>query len=240
MRDRAKVCAKCGEEKSAESFSVDRSRRDGLRGACKSCLSEHKKMWIFLNKDKVKESSKIYRKRNRAKIAQAARLYALKNGPKIAQAVKLYRLSAQSREARRLHSNQYQKLPRVRERIREREKSRYSMDIEFRLSKILRSRLRTAVRKGRGSDGHTSAVRDLQCTVSELRQWIEMFWQPEMTWDNYGRGSGKWEIDHIEPLASFDLTDREQVLRAVCFTNLQPLWYEDHLRKTVGDIRKCV
>ena len=41
-----------------------------------------------------------------------------------------------------------------------------------------------------------------------------------MTWGNYGKF---WEIDHILPLASFDLTDREQFLRSIHWTNLQPL-----------------
>ena len=52
-----------------------------------------------------------------------------------------------------------------------------------------------------------------------------------MTWDNYGL----WVIDHIIPLSSFDLTDRNQMLDAVRFKNLQPLWYEDNQSKIKED-----
>ncbi len=57
-----------------------------------------------------------------------------------------------------------------------------------------------------------------------------------MTWENYGLGYGTWQIDHIKPLVSFDLSKREEFLQACHYTNLQPLWHEDHVKKTRNDI----
>lgn len=50
-----------------------------------------------------------------------------------------------------------------------------------------------------------------------------------MTWEN--RGMFGWHIDHIIPLSLFNLTDRNDFLNACHYTNLQPLWSLDNLKK---------
>ncbi len=83
-----------------------------------------------------------------------------------------------------------------------------------------------AIRTGAKSG---SAVRDLGCTILELKAYLEARFLPGMTWKNHGLKG--WHIDHIRPLTSFDLADRAQLLQAVHYTNLQPLWWQDNLRK---------
>lgn len=63
----------------------------------------------------------------------------------------------------------------------------------------------------------------------DLKVWLRVQFQPGMCWENYGQKG--WHIDHVLPLASFDLTDRAQFLVANNWKNLQPLWAEDNLRK---------
>lgn len=105
-------------------------------------------------------------------------------------------------------------------------RDRYKADTSYRIKDILRSRLLKALRNNQKSG---SAVRDLGCTIIELKAFLESKFQPGMTWDNWGRAG--WHIDHIRPLSSFDLTDPKQFKIACHYTNLQPLWAGDNLSK---------
>lgn len=105
------------------------------------------------------------------------------------------------------------------------EKRRLLSDPLFRLKKNLRARLNVALRN-RQKVG--SAIQDLGCSIEDFRRYLESKFEPGMTWDNYGQ----WHIDHIVPLASFDLTKHDDLLKAVHFSNLQPLWAEDNFSKS--------
>ena len=102
----------------------------------------------------------------------------------------------------------------------------YCRTPERRLSMSLRNRLNQAIRNEYKAG---SAVRDLGCTINELKAHLEALFSPGMNWDNWELDG--WHIDHIKPLASFDLTDREQFLEACHYTNLQPLWAKENLSK---------
>jgi hypothetical protein len=65
---------------------------------------------------------------------------------------------------------------------------------------------------------------------------MESLFQPGMTWDNRGRNG--WHLDHIRPLAAFDLSNPKDIVRACHYTNYQPLWALDNIRKharIIGD-----
>ncbi len=91
---------------------------------------------------------------------------------------------------------------------------------------MLRQRLAMAVAREFRSG---SAVRDLGCSIQSFREYIETKFKEGMSWENWGRNG--WHIDHIKPLASFDLSDRNQLLKACHYTNLQPLWAEENIKK---------
>lgn len=110
-----------------------------------------------------------------------------------------------------------------------REKERIKTDIPFLLRKRIRSRLRVAMKNNYKSG---LAIESLGCSIEELKAHLERQFTEGMSWSNYGKG---WEIDHIIPLAKFNLSDPEQIKKACNFMNLQPLWKEDHYKKSQKD-----
>ena len=48
-----------------------------------------------------------------------------------------------------------------------------------------------------------------------------------MNWSNMNQ----WHIDHIRPISSFNLNDPTQQKKCFHFSNLQPLWAKDNLKK---------
>ena len=51
-----------------------------------------------------------------------------------------------------------------------------------------------------------------------------------MTWQNHTVTG--WHIDHIMPCSNFDLSKPEQQKECFHYTNLQPLWYDENIRKS--------
>ena len=107
-------------------------------------------------------------------------------------------------------------------------KRRKKTDIQFKLSLSLRGRLASHLRR-KHIEKLGSSVKQLGCTVADLISHLEKQFLPGMTWENHGVTG--WHIDHIKPLTSFDLTDPEQFKIANHFSNLQPLWAADNIRK---------
>ena len=97
----------------------------------------------------------------------------------------------------------------------------------YRIAVTLRTRLRYALNGTLKADT-TEAL--LGCTYEEACAHIEAQFTEGMSWDKMGLHG--IHIDHIRPCASFDLTDPEQQRECFHYTNLQPLWAEDNLRKS--------
>lgn len=212
----SKICSRCGEEKRLGEFHL---RKDGVFGRvsrCKECTriyqNEHsRRPEVKLRKAIQQKEWKIKNKEYRL---QRQKEYYTANKDRILQSNKKWK-----------SENMDKILKHTRDRKRE--------DVQYRLTCSLRSRLYRAISKNLKSG---SAVRDLGCSIEFLKEHLEKQFYPhpktgeKMTWGNYGVSG--WHVDHIKPLTIFDLTKREHLLEACKFTNLQPLWAEENLKKS--------
>ena len=105
-------------------------------------------------------------------------------------------------------------------------KERRDKDIQFKIRHTLRSRFYQAIKKNHKTG---RAIKNLGCSVLELKNYLESKFLTGMTWDNYGLDG--WHIDHVKPLSAFDLSDEKEMLKAFHYINLQPLWAKDNLYK---------
>jgi len=110
--------------------------------------------------------------------------------------------------------------------IRERRKN----DFKFRLLGNLRARVYKALKFQRGAKS-VKTMDLIGCSVESLKVHIESKFIDGMSWDNYGKATDCWSIDHIIPCASFDLTDSEEQKKCFHYTNLQPLWNSEQWSK---------
>jgi len=96
--------------------------------------------------------------------------------------------------------------------------------------RLLHKRMKVAVRKSLNDNATRTAWTEL-CgyTLDELRAHLEARFTDGMSWENMAL----WHIDHVRPLASFNITgiDCPEFKKAWALDNLQPLWALDNLRK---------
>lgn len=136
---------------------------------------------------------------------------------------KIWRLKNKDKENLRKKEYYYSNKRKHLDSQNKRRKIRRKTDINFRLRENLRSRMSNLIKSG-------SAIRDLGCSIEEFKKYIESKFQPQMNWNNYGLNG--WEIDHIIPLSSFDLSNIKDLRKATHYTNLQPLWKLDNIKKS--------
>lgn len=200
-------CGSCGLHKNLQCFYVDKSKKRGYSSYCKECSKHASSKYYRCNKDVIILANKNYVDNNK-------------------DATKIYRdaYRKQHREEACEYAHHYRKENRA--IINQKRRAQRDTDLNFKLGENLRRSLNRGVKTIQKSG---SAVRDLGCSIEEFKKYIETLFLPGMTWDNWNRVG--WHLDHIIPIASFDLSNREQFLKACHYTNYQPLWAKDNYRK---------
>jgi hypothetical protein len=219
-----KICSKCGIEKSLDSFNNKKGGKSGKSARCIKCDAAYSKEWRLKNYIIVREKEKLYKQNNRDLINQSNRESYHK---KSKEERRLISLEKRVKYREKLNQNKkiYRSIPEVKQKARDYVKNRYNTNIQFKLSRILRQR-HASFCWSKGVRKSSSSIKELGCTLDELKKYLESKFEDWMTWDNHGMyDSNKrtWQIDHIIPLCKFDLTNHNEYKKAAHYTNLQPL-----------------
>lgn len=221
-----KTCTKCENEypKTSEYFSKDSSKKDSLHSHCKLCSRKSKSEYhsriapeIKRKRKEAKEryiSSEIYKQKvEDSKIRERIRKnkWANENRDKVNHSAKIYNSTKRivspekSREYRKRAYNKMMSCP-------------YKKAIHY-----YRVRVNDIIKNGKEFKSRDVIL----FTREEFILHIESKFKDGMNWDNHG----KWHIDHIIPIKSFNLNIKNELIECWSLNNLQPLWATENLIK---------
>ena len=192
---------------------------------------EYNKKYWEKNKERLKiENRERYKKYSKDPEAikrkhKSQKKYAMKNRKKILAYQAKYRAENKEEINRKIREWYYKNTKKVKERIKIYNKV-YRNTLHFKIKDNMRRRIRTALKK----DGGKKTKRTMKlvgCTAEQLKQHIEKQFKPGMSWEQ----RNSFHIDHIIPCASFDLTKLSQQKKCFHYTNLQPLYPIENIKK---------
>ena len=183
--------------------NVRKSREKHIERALKNVAE-----WKANNKDKVSEYNKNYAQENKEAINKKRTETRKKNKDQKDLVSKAWK------EKNKDHIKKWNRVYTL---------NRYKNDPIFALKINQRSRVRAILKNNKNCKTHEL----LGCSFEELKAHLESQFVTGMGWNNMG----EWHIDHIVPLAAFDLSLEENQRIAFNYKNLQPLWAKDNLKK---------
>lgn len=208
-------CNTCDIKQDFSEFFKDKSKKSGYRGQCKKCDKKTEKKRATIPKDYTtvvmlncskcgmeKESTEFYKQQSKTR--------GYESKCKKCVMVKNKNYIKNNKEKANLAKNT-------------RARNRYHNDISFRTMTKLRNRFKSTVKNNR----FTNTLELLECDLPTFIKWIQFQFVDGMTWDNYE----EWHYDHCLPVNLFDLTKLEEQQMCFHWSNIQPLWAKDNLRK---------
>lgn len=178
-------------------------------------LSEYLKAWRAANVEKRRSDMRKWQSKNAARVREYRRQYAPRRRA----------LYAKRREEILLRKRQF--APRYRDRVNRYQRTRRVENVQFMLASRLRATLVRALHRQYVKKSKRT-MELVGCSPEDLKGHIESQFVEGMTWNN----RHLWHVDHVRPLASFDLRDVEEQRKAMHFSNLRPLWKEQNHRKS--------
>jgi hypothetical protein len=222
------TCIECARLKSVAAYQADPEKARVLRRQWKEANRDALNLRQRENyrqcpeaRERAKAKSVAWRKANPEAKREADRRYRRANWGQLCANKRAYEKSRRASDPEYAQSR--------RELLNRSRKRRMVQDPSFRVSCSLRTRLHQALNE-RGAVKSAKISELVGCSSVDLVAYLETQFLPGMSWENYGYKT--WHIDHVRPCASFNLIDPDQQKLCFHYTNLQPLWAKDNMRKS--------
>lgn len=209
----SKVCTKCGSLRPLDAFYARRRARDGRSSHCRTCAAEATRTWR--NKPGIAEAQKHVRRLRFGWEPAGSRP---KKTSEQRRAVARHSKAAW-REKNRDLTRQWCRAANAKRRATP------AGSLNHRISSSIYQTLKAANARKAGRAWEAL----VGFTIDELIRHLERQFLPGMSWGNLG----KWHVDHIIPLASFEFSgpDDPDFKAAWRLTNLRPLWALANMQK---------
>lgn len=204
-----KICITCNLLKLISNFPKRKECKDGYRNECKDCRKKRYKEYVKENCKKLYEYNKEYRRK-----------WIINNRQKSRDYTKKWRQN--NVEKRREYDNKQRQIPHIR------------------MKRNLRCRIRDILRK-QGAVKSNRTMELIGCSIKELMIYLQSKFYTRKSGENMTLqllSTPVIEIDHIIPLWKFDLTNLEEQKRGFHYTNMRPMWAEDHNIKSGQDYQE--
>jgi hypothetical protein len=218
-----KRCKKCKAEKQIEMFYRQKAGIFGVTSVCKECSKIYSKKYYLENKERLATLGREWHKSNKESVSKRHKKNRLENLEAYKATSKKY--YSNNKKAHRQYCKKWAE--RNPDKIKE-YAAKKNKNLNTRIGNTLRSRVRDAVRRSYYISG-ASIYEIIGCNTKTLKIHLESQFKDGMTWDNYGMYG--WHIDHIKPCAAFDLTDIEEQKKCFHYSNMQPLWADENIKK---------
>jgi len=228
-----KICKKCGHPKPIKDFHKSSRSKDGYNYKCKLCRKECSEVYYSKNKETISLKSKKYYEDNVDRYQKKHKEYYQNNRDKVLERTKLNQKNNRDiLRSREWVKNNPDKVIENKNKLKiktpnyhtEYISNRKKNDSLFKLTMNIRRRLLLFF-KSKNIKKNNKTFEIIGCTPKFLKEYLEKQFANGMNWDNHG----EWHIDHKIPLSSANT--EEEVYELCYYTNLQPLWAEDNMKK---------
>jgi hypothetical protein len=217
-----KHCRTCNTDKDESEFYKNAHYKDGFTSQCIICIRERRKKsnteimrrWRYNNHDQYLEYQRSYYEKNKDWINQKRRDYCDTRRDVLRKQQKECKLRNPERT----------------KELRTEQQRRALSTPKGKLNHIFRQSITRTLKSRKGGKSWVNIV---GYDLKSLMKHLEKQFTEGMTWDNYGMGFGKWNIDHIIPITAFNYEKYSDLDFKKCWAlkNLRPMWSLENTSK---------